>query len=267
MPNSNSNAPLNASNVKLPPISNGVSDGVANNGGSTDNKHGEAAIRRITIPGKSQQLIYRSIPPKVQNFTFSDMLDTGITPNLKAKKPKGASFTSSSEFAKRFMSRPTTQPKVIEFNAGTVKADKRRRGINGFFPPVKLRISARKEPRKKMSVTPEPTQQTPARLQLIPTSYSEVRPRSSKSRSISRASRSSVHSRKTPDSIRTAPPGIETLAIYPETFDCDDFSFLPPPKRILPKRDVPWVYRYKVKRNMNELSKIMASKPPQMINA
>ena len=103
------------------------------------------------------------------------------------------------------------------------------------------------------------------RLQLVPTAYSEVRARSaSKSRSISRASRASVYSR--PDSIRTAPPGPESLVIYPETFECDDLSYLPPPKRILPKRDVPWVFRYKVKRNMNELSKIMASKPPPMVN-
>ena len=114
----------------------------------------------------------------------------------------------------------------------------------------------------------QPTQ-VPSRLQLVPTSYSEVRPKSaSKSRSISRASRasraSSIYSR--PDSIRTAPPGPESLVVYPETFECDDLSYLPPPKRILPKRDVPWVFRYKVKRNMNELSKIMASKPAPMID-
>lgn len=265
MQRSNNSSNINASDVKLPPISNGLSDVTANNEENTESKQGQtAATRRIHIHGKSQQLIYRSIPPKVQNFTFSDMLDRGITSNHRPMKPKGASFTSSSEFAKRFMSRPTTQPKVIDFNAGTVKADKRRRGINGFFPPVKLRISSNKEQRK-IHTTPEPTH-FQGRLQLIPTSYSEVRPRSSKSRSISRASRSSVYSRKTPDSIRTAPPGSEALAIYPETFHCDDISYLPPPKRILPKRDVPWVFRYKVKRNMNELSKIMASKPPQTID-
>ncbi|RUS89736.1 hypothetical protein EGW08_002554 [Elysia chlorotica] len=45
--------------------------------------------------------------------------------------------------------------------------------------------------------------------------------------------------------------------------DCDDICALPPPKKVLPKRELPWVFRYKVKRGMNTLSRIMASKPPQ----
>ncbi|GFS08333.1 hypothetical protein ElyMa_001271400 [Elysia marginata] len=45
--------------------------------------------------------------------------------------------------------------------------------------------------------------------------------------------------------------------------DCDDLCALPPPKKVLPKRELPWVFRYKVKRGMNALSKIMASKPAQ----
>ncbi|GFN78526.1 hypothetical protein PoB_000503200 [Plakobranchus ocellatus] len=47
--------------------------------------------------------------------------------------------------------------------------------------------------------------------------------------------------------------------------DCDDLCALPPPKKVLPKRELPWVFRYKVKRGMNTLSKIMASKPPQSL--
>ncbi|KAK7112365.1 uncharacterized protein [Littorina saxatilis] len=43
--------------------------------------------------------------------------------------------------------------------------------------------------------------------------------------------------------------------------DYDDLSELPCPKRILPRRDLPWVFRFKVKKEMNALSKIMASKP------
>lgn len=104
----------------------------------------------------------------------------------------------------------------------------------------------------------------------MPTSYSEVRPKSA-SRSISRASRHSQRSqrsqrsvRKTPESVRTAPPTEQI--VYPETFECDDLSVLPAPKKILPKRDLPWVFRYKVKRNMNELSKILASKPGAMVD-
>jgi hypothetical protein len=58
---------------------------------------------------------------------------------------------------------------------------------------------------------------------------------------------------------------VHLTSIYPDvltnTDDCDDLSNLPKPKRILPRRDVPWVFRFKVKKEMNVLSKIMASKP------
>lgn len=105
-------------------------------------------------------------------------------------------------------------------------------------------------------------------LQLVPTSYSEVRPKSA-SRSISRASRTSKLSRhsvrKSPDSTRTAPQQ-ESNIVYPETFEFDDLSTVPCPKKVLPKRDLPWVFRYKVKRNMNELSKILANKNPQLVD-
>ena len=154
---SHSSANNNAPNMKLPPISNGTGDGAGDTVGvgadDTKNTNG-AAIQRAHVTGKSQQMIYRSIPPKVQNFTFSDMLDNANASNSMAKKPKGAIITSSSEFAKRFMSRPTTQPKVIDFKPGAVKVDKRRRGINGFFPPVKLRLSSKKDISKDQ-MTPE----------------------------------------------------------------------------------------------------------------
>ena len=92
----------------------------------------------------SQSLIYRSIPPNPQNYTLSDMLGAGITPpNPVKSKQLGLSGSSSSDFARRFKSRPTTQPKVIDFSAGRISSEKRRRGINGFFPPVKLRGSAK----------------------------------------------------------------------------------------------------------------------------
>lgn len=49
--------------------------------------------------------------------------------------------------------------------------------------------------------------------------------------------------------------------------DYDDLSELPRPKRILPRRDLPWVFRFKVKKEMNALSKIMASKPTSAANS
>ena len=39
-----------------------------------------------------------------------------------------------------------------------------------------------------------------------------------------------------------------------------DLTCLPKPRGIYPSGDLPWVYRHKVKRSMNELSKIMSSK-------
>ncbi|WAQ97556.1 hypothetical protein MAR_030246, partial [Mya arenaria] len=171
----------------------------------------------------SKSLIYRSIPPKPHTFTLSDMIGESL-PQQKGvtSKKLGMSGSSSSEFAKRFLSRPMAQPKVVEFNVGKMSVHKRRRGINGFFPP-------------------------------------------SASRSISRASRTSRHSvRKTPESVRTAPP-LDTGIVYPETFEFEDINHLPNQKtQVLPPRNLPWVFRYKVKRNMNELSKIMANKNPQL---
>lgn len=100
-----------------------------------------------------------------------------------------------------------------------------------------------------------------SRMQLIPTNYTEVR---SKSERIER-NKTPMSFRKTPESIKTAQTAPEVSIIYPniisEDVDYDDLSLLPPPKRILPRRELPWVFRYKVKRNMNELAKIMASRP------
>ncbi|KAL4239393.1 hypothetical protein ACF0H5_000210 [Mactra antiquata] len=217
----------------------------------------------------SNSLIYRSIPPKPHTFTLSDMLEptTSQKGGGVQNKKLGLTGSTSSEFAKRFMTRPTTQPKVVEFSVSKMSAQKRRRGINGFFPPVKLRYSAKQEKTPPVITEPPPgiTERNP--LQLIPTAYSEVRPKSA-SRSISRSSRRSQVSqrsvRKTPESVRTAPPSEHI--IYPETFEFDDLSLIPPPKKILPRRDLPWVFRYKVKRNMNELSKILASKPGAVVD-
>lgn len=64
-------------------------------------------------------------------------------------------------------------------------------------------------------------------------------------------------------STHSAPPK------YPQVqssngYRLDDLSGLPKP-RMLVSRDSPWVYRYKAKRNMNELSRIIASKPAPFI--
>ena len=60
-------------------------------------------------------------------------------------------------------------------------------------------------------------------------------------------------------------------AIYPPVYphimqdgdNFEDLTNLPKPKMLVSRGELPWVYRYKVKKSMNELSKIMASKAPQ----
>lgn len=46
--------------------------------------------------------------------------------------------------------------------------------------------------------------------------------------------------------------------------DFDDLTDLPRPSKILPRRDLPWVFRFKVKKEMNALSRIMASRTNSM---
>ena len=151
------NKSINNTNVKLPPISANSSAlklhaecGI--NGVNTSNT---TALKSSTVPTSgmvsqnprdtSKSLIYRSIPPKPHTFTLSDMIEPNFTHQMGAPQGKklGLTGSSSSEFAKRFMTRPSTQPRVVEFNVSKMGSQKKRRGINGFFPPVKLRVSAK----------------------------------------------------------------------------------------------------------------------------
>ncbi len=59
-------------------------------------------------------------------------------------------------------------------------------------------------------------------------------------------------------------PPIVYTNIMADVSECDDLTLLPPPKKIMQRKDAPWIYRFKVKRNMNVLSKLMASKPSQV---
>lgn len=133
----------------LPPISAHNKIGNFNNSVELYGVNGavltsSAMVSQNNRSSSSKSLIYRSIPPKPHTFTLSDMIgDTLAQQKGTQNKKLGLTGSSSSEFAKRFMSRPTTQPRVVEFNVGRMSAHKRRRGINGFFPPVKLRGSAK----------------------------------------------------------------------------------------------------------------------------
>lgn len=60
----------------------------------------------------------------------------------------------------------------------------------------------------------------------------------------------------------------QTLSFPYQVKDHDsinDLCELPKPKKkLVCNKDTPWVYRYKVKKNMNRLAKIMASKTPYL---
>ncbi|KAL3876545.1 hypothetical protein ACJMK2_034386 [Sinanodonta woodiana] len=123
-------------NIKLPPIA-----GQGPNGGHERTGGLGAILSRSTGP----KIQYRSIPPKPSNFTMSDIITSHLTPTIRGRKLKATpvSINSPSEFAQRFRTRPITQPKVIDFDPQNV-AMETRRGVHGFFPPVKLRGSAKK---------------------------------------------------------------------------------------------------------------------------
>ncbi|KAK2190255.1 hypothetical protein NP493_85g05049 [Ridgeia piscesae] len=99
-----------------------------------------------------------------------------------------------------------------------------------------------------LELAPEPPQNTPD-----PTAPTRVN-----------SGRSSMSKPSSARSARSAASQTDQPPVYPyinRSDTCDDLSFLPRPKMIV-SRDNPWVFRYKVKKNMNELSKIMASRPP-----
>ncbi|KAL5018473.1 hypothetical protein ScPMuIL_004195 [Solemya velum] len=244
------NAPLTQrkssdnSTLKLPPI----------------NERGILAVRCLDgmeARSSTQQLIFRSVPPFKTSYTISDLIEAERATGGSRQNMAGLGPRTPGEYAKRFKPRSTKKPHIIEFNASSVDIEnaRKKRATIGFFPSVKIRISSRMRSSEFEFESPS------SRMHLEPSSYTDIRPRST-------ASRSGCSSQPlvTPDSSRTFH---ENSIIYPniapESMDFDDLSYLPPPKRIMPKRENPWVFRYKVKRSMNELAKIMASKPQPVI--
>lgn len=115
--------------LKLPPI--------ADSGGDNDvSVNG----KMIAKGGTHQHMIYRSVPPKPSNYTFSDMLGPSPT-GQKQSRTTVVSSNTPAEYVERFKSKPLSKPKVVEFDVGDMSTDSKRRKVNGFFPPVKLRRS------------------------------------------------------------------------------------------------------------------------------
>ncbi|XP_041364718.1 uncharacterized protein LOC121380051 [Gigantopelta aegis] len=271
---------LGKATFRLPPIQESV---------------GYGGFGGVKMSKNSQTLIFRSVPPRPFSYTFSDEINNSYGSRRSKSRSKTApvSINSPRDYVQRFKSRPVTKPNVVEFNGGSVLMEMNAgaRCADGFFPPVKLRLMPYQS---KGRTTIEPSH-----LHLEPISRPETGIRSDTTLPHSPNSTQLVQHSKTPGSLHRhivtmkspelaeAPkekspescvrfPDFpdddkcsdpEYSIVYPNILSdknhkCDDLSSLPRPKRIHAKRELPWVFRFKVKKNMNSLSKIMASKTP-----
>ncbi|CAH1773603.1 unnamed protein product [Owenia fusiformis] len=212
-------------------------------------------------------------------------------------------LSASEEFATKFRQRPTTQPRVIGFDNLSMRPPEKVlvRGVYGFFPPVKLRngsgtssktsLSSRRSQDiqlegPSMELVPQETQSLPA-PSVASRSKSGKSRKSSKSADAGLTHEPTVVSPRMRDneddkdnkepaqsSIPHLPPtpAADQTAkrVYPNIVDpvnkpFSDLSFLPRPKKMTNRNNSPWVYRFKIKKGMNQLTKLMSSKTPGMM--
>ncbi|XP_013412178.1 uncharacterized protein LOC106174943 [Lingula anatina] len=236
--------------------------------------------RAILTKDSASYMVHRSVPPNMESV-YADMYSGATSPARHRAAP--VSMSSSAEYATRFKSRPTTTPKVVGFDPSTVVPREKSgiRGVNGFFPPVKLRGAGFR------SRGHYETQSQPGGLELIPVMSpdpSEIRPKTEQSpRPELKTEVSSIiftggRSRSVSSKPRTKMDTVQQMKMMhhvhnPDYISCpleveqdetlDDLSYLPKPrKQLIPTKDVPFVYRYKVKKNMNKLNHMMASRAP-----
>ncbi|ESP01099.1 hypothetical protein LOTGIDRAFT_238372 [Lottia gigantea] len=235
-------------------------------------------------------MIYRSIPPRPHSYTFTDILD-GL-PKSSRSKTAPLHTTVPEEYIQRFCSRATAKPKVIDFDGGNVQNSRVTHvSKNGFFPPLRLKLL---QTNHKPLELQEPGVQL-SRLQLAPLSKKSMKGRRNKQKPlVSSKSNPEVNRSENNLPLKVPLPGsdsprlksthsnvtstnsvgreeyqalesVDSNIVYPNIMshseEFDDLSNFPPPKKIMPNRELPWVYRFKVKKGMNALSKIMASKP------
>ncbi|XP_012940402.2 mucin-5AC [Aplysia californica] len=290
---------------------------------------------KMVATSSSQQLIYRSVPPRPLSYTLTDVLEVrGPRGGKLRSKTAPVSTNAPEEYAQRFKSRPTTRPRVIEFDGSAVSSKSQRamQNTSTGFPTARARIyighpktkspvdspdaSSVRSPGSRLHLQPlshTPTTHhffhvgrgsTPAQLSTSRTlpsakmsavdsvsfhgnsqakrtltksaASSSVPPHPAKSAgstsrpadNLKETSQSIDFSTSIPQDLAVTGDDVDDHIHNPDILltsstDCDDLSILPPPKKVLPKRELPWVFRYKVKRGMNTLSRIMASKPTQ----
>ncbi|XP_074647669.1 uncharacterized protein LOC141903451 [Tubulanus polymorphus] len=185
------------------------------------------------------------------------MTSPSTTPKYNRATP--VTSMSAEEYAVRFRSKPTSKPAVIGLDQavsvpplarGTPRATPRE-FANQFPPANKLRLSSRdsmdrqNQIQKHFEIAPSP--------EMTARYYNAAGGSDVDNR---RSDPNQVSARRYPFYTHTYPNLIPGPGDHPPG---GDLSYLPPPKNFLARRDVPWVYRYKVKKNMNQLSRIMAS--------
>ncbi|XP_064618340.1 uncharacterized protein LOC135482338 isoform X2 [Liolophura sinensis] len=175
--------------------------------------------------------------------------------------------------------RHCSMPNIIGFDGvGLGTLDTRKN--NGYFPPRKLK-SSKGTPR--MTPTTRSQQLSPDNSLALETRLGVTSPRPLTGNSSSASDVYMKRDRFRPKKSRETPrtggrfsarytPDPSANVKVPEklTFQkskgeeeifTGDLSYLTKPKAVEPGRCSPWVYRYKVKRSMNNLAKIMASQP------
>ena len=103
---------------------------------------------RMVATSSSQQTIYRSVPPRPLSFGLSDMLDPRSLGYMGGRLRSSTAPISSNtpeEFAHRFKARPTTRPRIIEFDGSSVTPKGRHAihqhpAVSNGFPTARAKI-------------------------------------------------------------------------------------------------------------------------------
>ncbi|XP_059155174.1 uncharacterized protein LOC131940527 [Physella acuta] len=248
----------------------------------------------------SQQAIYRSVPPCPVAYTLTNELDrlrdkhrsstapvyTNTPENFAHRfrsrpitRPKVIQFDGSSlrqrghPLTRRYI--PVVRAKVV---TETTKLQSTAEHDNELPPLVDT------SPRQNTTTRPPPKSPRTRRQQLSPVMMTSLKQTTSHKshengsagkphdKSYTRLPASKYQNRlKYTGAIKSADRAsdhtdllsdhIRNLHFLATSSQYDDVTALPRPQKVNPKRDLPWVYRFKVKRANNTISKIMASKP------
>ncbi|GFN78528.1 hypothetical protein PoB_000503400 [Plakobranchus ocellatus] len=99
----------------------------------------------MVATSSSQQTIYRSVPPRPLGYGLSDMLDPRTLGYLGGRHRSSTAPVSGNtpeEFAHRFKARPTTRPRIIDFDGSSVtpKGHYHPSAISNGFPTARAKI-------------------------------------------------------------------------------------------------------------------------------